>query len=155
MLVRTAHESDIPGMAVIRALEWGSRDEWERRLAAYLAGTHYPQKALRPRACYVAMMDDTLAGFIAGHLTRRYGCDGELQWINVHPEWQRRQVGSGLLREMASWFVDERAVRVCVDVDPGNAPARAFYERHGALELNRHWLVWNDITPVSLGEHPG
>src|SRR3954469_11105485 len=100
MLVRTATESDIPGMALIRARERGTQDEWETRIAAYLAGTHHPQKALRPRACYVAIIDETLGGFVAGHLTRRYGCDGELQWINVHPEWQRKQVGCGLLREM-------------------------------------------------------
>ena len=155
VLVRSANESDIPGMALIRAWERGSRDEWETRIAAYLAGTHHPQKALRPRACYVAIVDDTLAGFVAGHLTRRYGCDGELQWINVYPEWQRRHVGSALLREMASWFVAQRAVRICVDVDPGNGPACAFYERHGARELNRHWLVWDDITPLSIGEHSG
>ena len=114
-----------------------------------------PSKSAPPPRLLCRDVDDTLAGFVAGHLTRRYGCDGELQWINVHPEWQRRHVGSALFREMASWFVAQRAVRICVDVDPANGPARAFYERHGAQELNRHWLVWDDIMPLSIGEHSG
>jgi hypothetical protein len=34
---------------------------------------------------------------------------------------------------------------VCVDVEPENRVARAFYSRHGAVPLNPHWLVWDDI----------
>jgi hypothetical protein len=52
---------------------------------------------------------------------------------------------------VASWFTVHNASRIFVDVDPDNAPARAFYTSHGAVELNFHWLVWNDIKGV-LGE---
>jgi hypothetical protein len=39
-----------------------------------------------PRVSYVAFEQGLIVGFIAGHLTRRYGCDGELEWINVSPQ---------------------------------------------------------------------
>jgi S1-C subfamily serine protease len=35
---------------------------------------------------------------------------------------------------------------VCVDV--GDDVARPFYRRHGAVDLNKHWMVWNDIAIV-------
>ncbi len=89
-----------------------------------------------------------MVGFIAGHLTSRYGCDGELQWMDVIPEFRRRSVASELLRRLAKWFAEQGASRICVDVDPANKIARSFYTKHRAEHLNPHWLVWSDITRV-------
>jgi ribosomal protein S18 acetylase RimI-like enzyme len=87
-------------------------------------------------------------GFIAGHLTRRYACDGELEWINVVSDRRGSEIASELLRLLAAWFARHEAFRICVDVDPANTIARRFYTRHGAQSLNDHWLVWNDIKVV-------
>ena len=149
---RAAEKSDIPAMARIRAAEWETEDYWRKRIAGYLDGELHPQKALKPRVSYVSYEGDSLAGFIAGHLTRRYSCDGELEWINVIPERRGSGIASELLRLLAAWFVVQKALRICVDVQPTNAAARRFYMRHGAEELNPHWLVWNDISAV-LGKH--
>jgi ribosomal protein S18 acetylase RimI-like enzyme len=72
-----------------------------------------------------------------------------LEWINVIPERRGAGVASELLRLLAGWFVEQKAFRVCVDVEPSNTVARAFYTRHGAETLNPHWLVWNDIRKVT------
>jgi GNAT superfamily N-acetyltransferase len=112
---------------------------------------HHPQQALKPRAMYVATQDDEIVGFIAGHLTRRYECDGELEWINVIPKHRGSGTASELLRLLVRWFIGQNAFRICVDVDPLNLTARTFYTNHGAKELNKHWLVWNDIQ-VALHE---
>ncbi len=53
------------------------RRRFGSRMALYLAGQHHPQHALAPRVIYVAEQGDSLIGFIAGHRTRRFGCDGE------------------------------------------------------------------------------
>lgn len=45
-----------------------------------------------------------------------------------------------------------KAHRICVDV--GDDEARPFYRRHGAVELNRHWMVWNDIGVVPESSAP-
>ncbi|HEX8906949.1 MAG TPA: GNAT family N-acetyltransferase [Longimicrobiaceae bacterium] len=118
----------------------------DRRMAAYLAGEHHPQQALPPRVLWMAEAEDEPVGYTAGHLTRRFGCEGELQWIYVVPEYRRAGVGSKLLAMLAAWFVDHEARRVCVDV--GDEAARPFYRRHGAVALNRHWMVWEDVGVV-------
>jgi GNAT superfamily N-acetyltransferase len=143
--IRVARQADVPAMARLRAANLPSEEAWKLRIASYLAKEHYPRYALRPRICYVALTGDTLAGYIAGHLTRRYGCDGELQWINVIPKQRGTGTAGELLQRLAKWFVRHKAHRICVDVDPANTPARRFYAKHGAQTLNAHWLVWPDI----------
>ncbi|MGH9666038.1 MAG: GNAT family N-acetyltransferase, partial [Bryobacteraceae bacterium] len=118
---------------------------WETRISKYLACELHPQQALIPRAIYVALEGNSLVGFIAGHLTRRDACDGELEWINVIPEHRGTGVSSELLRLLAAWFTGQNAVRICVNVDPTNTAAKRFYTRIGAETLNEHWLIWSDI----------
>jgi len=148
VLYRLAEKSDIPAMARIRAAEWETEEYWRGRISSYLDGELHPQQALMPRVSYLALEGESLVGFIAGHLTRRYACDGELEWINVVPERRGTGVASELLRLLAAWFVEQKASRVCVDVQPANTTARRFYTRHGAENLNSNWLVWNDIKIV-------
>ena len=145
---REAETSDVPALAQIRAADWGSEEYWQARITGYLNGELHPQKALAPRVMYVVLEGDTIVGFIAGHLTRRYECDGELEWINVIPERRGTGTASELLRRLAAWFVAEKVRKVCVDVDPANPVARRFYARHGAQNLNPHWMIWNDIAEV-------
>ena len=151
VLYRLSESADIPILAHLRARDWGSPEYWENRIRGYLEGAVNPQHALAPRACHVAVERSAVVGFVAGHLTRRHGCEGELEWINVIPERRRSGIASGLLRLLAGWFVAQNALRICVDVEPSNAAARAFYHRHGAEKLNEHWLVWNDIRIVTSG----
>ena len=145
---REAGKSDIPAMARIRAASWGSEDYWNRRIAAYMAGELHPRQALKPRVSYVSVEGDQVMGLIAGHLTRRYRCQGELEWIDVVAARRGSGIASGLLRELAQWFVVRKAARICVNVEPSNTVARRFYTRHGAGELNPHWMVWDDIKVV-------
>jgi hypothetical protein len=55
------------------------------------------------------------------------------------------------LRLLAAWFIKQKALRICVDVQPSNISARRFYMRHGAEDLNPHWLVWKNIGVVLDG----
>ena len=143
-----ANQSDSSAIARIRAANWGTEDYWNQRISGYLNCELHPQQALIPRIIYIASEAGTVVGFIAGHLTRRYECNGELEWINVVPEYQKHGVASKLLQLLAAWFVEQKSLCICVDVDPANTVARNFYQRHGAEELNRHWLVWKDISVI-------
>jgi ribosomal protein S18 acetylase RimI-like enzyme len=145
---RQAEKKDVPAMARIRAMSWGTEDYWRTRITAYMAYELHPQHALMPRVGYVALEGEAPVGLIAGHLTTRHACDGELEWIDVIPEKRGSGVASELLRHLAEWFVEQKARRICVDVEPANTTGRRFYTRHGAEELNPHWLVWNDISAV-------
>ena len=95
---------------------------------------------------WVATDGQSLIGYVAGHLTRRFGCDGELQWIYVVRQHRRSGVASQLLYLLAEWFVEQNARYVCVDV--GDDDARHFYRARGAIPLNKHWMAWKDIGDV-------
>ena len=132
-------------MAAIRAGDWGTEEFWKLRILQYLRHEQHPRQALRPRVAFICLQDNYVAGFIAGHLTRRFGCAGELQWISIRPEFRGRGIASELLRRLAEWFLKHDAQRVCVDVEPSNHVARRFYARHGAEDLKPNWMIWNDI----------
>lgn len=154
VIYRQADSSDILDMARIRALRLGTEERWQTRIAQYMACELHPRQALIPRVVYVSVVRGSVIGLIAGHLTRRYACVGELQWVDVIPECRGTGVASKLLRLLAEWFVEQNALRVCVNVDPANTRARRFYVRHGAEDLNEHWLVWSDIKIVLLQNLP-
>ena len=145
MLYRQAQPTDIPAMAEVRAADWGTEEYWRERILQYLTQKQHPRQALKPRVAFVCVDGECLAGLVAGHLTRRFACDGELEWISVRAEYRGRGIASELLCRMAEWFVAHDARRVCVDVEPSNVPARHFYARHGAEDLRPHWMVWKDI----------
>lgn len=148
VVYRIANASDIAAMARIRAASWGDEQYWEARIRGYMECEIFPQKALKPRMTYVATERDLVVALIAGHLTQRHGCDGELEWIDVVPERRGRGIATGLLEGLAKWFVEQKALKICVDVQPANRAARRFYVRHGAEELNPHWMIWKDIRKV-------
>ncbi len=83
VIYRIATASDIPSMARLRALTWGTEDYWIKRITGYLKGELNPQHALAPLIMYVAVSGDQVIGLIGGHLTQRFDCKGELEWIDV------------------------------------------------------------------------
>ena len=141
---RSASSSDVPAMEASRHgdPEHGPADS---RMAAYLDGRHDPQQALAARIAFVAEDNGRVVGYIAGHLTRRYECDGEVQYLYVAPSHRRAGVATALVRKLAVWFVREQAVKICVNVNIDSPAAEPFYARHGAAPINRYWMVWDDI----------
>src|ERR1700754_4972284 len=117
---RTAQSEDIEGIARLRALKRGTYEYWNHRVTQYFEGEHNPQHSLLQRTGFVAEENEVIIGFVTGHLTRRYGCDGEVQWIDVAPEQRRNGIASELLRVLAQWFVEQNALKVCVNVDSTN-----------------------------------
>lgn len=122
----------------------------ETTMRRYLAGEHHPRRALALRVAYVAELDEALVGFIAGHLSERFDCDGELQWILVAPSHRGSDVATQLLKVLAEWLADHGARRVCVNVTHENRIARRFYSRHGAIDLSNGWMVWPDVNAATL-----
>jgi ribosomal protein S18 acetylase RimI-like enzyme len=148
MHYRQAELSDVPGMARLRANDWGSEEYWRERIQRYFNIQLNPRQALAPRVGFICADGEQIVGLVAGHLTRRFGCDGELEWISVSPACRGQKIGSALLRMLAGWFVATGARFICVDVDPANEPARRFYTAQGAYDLRPHWMAWKDIGAV-------
>jgi GNAT superfamily N-acetyltransferase len=145
VLYRPATLLDVHAMAQLRREQWANAPDWDYRLASYLSGELHPRHALHTRVAIVAEQDGEVVGFIAGHLTRRYHCHGEVQWISVAESQRRQGIATSLLRELADWFQSYDAYKVCVDAQPRNIAGRAFYTCHGAEPLNDHWMVFQDI----------
>jgi GNAT superfamily N-acetyltransferase len=143
---RIATLADVPSLAQLRAEGWGEAEYWIPRITGYMKGEHHPQKALMPRVVYVAVENYIIIGLVAGHLTQRLECEGELEWIDVTSASRRKGIASELVRILAAWFAEQNAKKVCVD--PGNPDARKFYAALGAENLNAHWMYWEDITTL-------
>lgn len=123
----------------------------DSRMAAYFADKHHPQQALSPRVGYVALVNDAIVGYIAGHRTTRHGCAGEVQYLFVAPRYRRRGIATALLRLLAKWFYSQSAAKVCVALADDSPPeAKPFYESAGAAPLKRYWYAWEDIGAVLL-----
>ena len=142
VVCRPAENGDLDAMAAIRAREWETEAYWKLRIGSYMA----LEDSIR--AIFVAVDDGAIVGFVAGHRTRRHGCDAELQWLNVVPAQRGNGITGRLLVTMGSWFVEQGALRVCVDVEPKNTAARGLYARYGATRLNDHWMVWEDARTI-------
>lgn len=143
---RQATDKDFIELAKIRATGSGSMEYWADRIENYSQGLINPQQALPPRIIYLAVCNDQVVGFIAGHLTRRFNCEGELQWIDTIAEFRNRGIASHLIKLLAAWFIRNKAYKICVD--PGNQIARSLYSKNGATDLNDHWMFWNDIRMI-------
>lgn len=92
-----------------------------------------------------------MVGCIAGHRTRRFGCDGELQYRYVMPRARRRAVATGLLRRLAGWYRAADVATVCVNVDVESPAAQPFHARHGARVLEPYYpyrSAWPDLARV-------
>jgi ribosomal protein S18 acetylase RimI-like enzyme len=146
IVFRNSTLSDIPAMARLRSFGWGDEAYWTPRITGYLKAEHHPQQALLPRVAFVAMDGGKAVGFIAGHLTTRLGCEGELEWIDVMPEYRRKGIARELTCLLAAWFTGRSAKKICVD--PGNDSTRKFYAALGAEDLNVHWMYWQDISTL-------
>ena len=140
MQYRLARETDIPAMARIRAEGWGTREYWERRIAGYMSGDVHPHESLPQRVAYVAVdesQDDSMAGLVAGHLTHRLECDGELEWINVAQEHRTAGVGFQLMVMMARWFDWMNARRILRQRRTDEHGGQEFLRRHGGPDARR------------------
>lgn len=80
---REATIEDIPSLAKIRAVNSGYEVYWTDRIEGYLTGTVNPQKAMKERIIFVATDEEKIVGFVAGHLSQHYECDGELQRLDI------------------------------------------------------------------------
>lgn len=145
MEFRFADEQDLKALAAIRGTGENNESHWFSRIFDYYHGIHNPQQALAARVIIVAIHNSKVIGFIAGHQTKRYDCDGELQWLDTIPEYRGMGIATNLLRLLADWFNEHQTKRVCVNCASDNLVALNFYKKNGAIPLNDYWLVWNDI----------
>jgi GNAT superfamily N-acetyltransferase len=68
----------------------------------------------------------------------------------VAKEWRGQGIADGLMTALMQWFLQQGALRVCVNVAPENIQACRLYARFGAVPLNQHWMIWKDVSQATL-----
>ena len=144
LTMRPARSEDVADIATMFSSKWRRPEFWERQILQYLSGRHSPERALETRMAFVALRCDRIVGLAAGHLTRRFGCQGELQWIRV-AQGEDSALYKQLFAIIANWFAHEKANRICVNVYNKNQETRRLYSAFGARPLGQHWMTWNDF----------
>lgn len=65
-------------------------------------------------------------------------------------DWQRQGIGSALLGTVAHRLKADGSRTMCVGYD-ASSPYKAFYLRHGAVEIGpaSPWAIWHDIEALA------
>jgi len=119
-----------------------------QRWSAYISREASPQAALAERVVYKACIDDKMIGYIAGHLTTRYGKEAEIQSFFVLKGSQRAGVGGKLLLQLIAWARSHKAKSLCVGIAPKNR-FKTFYLKYGGGYINPHWIYWDDMDALA------
>jgi predicted N-acetyltransferase YhbS len=114
--VRVMTDRDLPAADELRRLAgWNQTlEDWRRLLS------------LEPRGCFVAVQEGGMVGTVT---TTTYG--QTLAWIGmmlVHPEHQRRGIGTRLMRQALEYLQEEGVKCIKLDATPAGRPV---YERLG------------------------
>ena len=140
--VEPATLNDLPALCRLRAEQSGFPLEWEPRITAYMIRQQNPQFALEPREVFVAVNEENeVVGMTAGHLSTRFHCEGEIQWLNVQADQRGRRIANKLLEALFAWFRQHNARKICINVKPSNDAARTVFARYGAEPMGPEWLI--------------
>ena len=117
------------------------------RWETYFKGTS-PASSRPQRIILKAVSEGRIIGYIAGHLTNRYGLDAEIQSFYILKEYQRNGTGKQLLKKFVEWLLTQPAKSLCAGIKPENK-YQAFYLKYGGRNLNEHWIYWDDMQELA------
>jgi GNAT superfamily N-acetyltransferase len=145
-LTRVEIESKVESIPqLIEPVEVNPARRRERWRTYFLAQS--PATSRAERVVLKALVDGELVGYLAGHLTTRFGKDAEIENFYVLRSRQRQGIGSALLRRFTAWLAEQGARSLCVGIFRDN-PYQAFYLKYGGAHLNAHWVVWADVAAM-------
>lgn len=88
---------------------------------------------MNPTTCFVAEEKDELIGSIFGLF------NGRRAWIHhlgIHPDWQKKNLGTTLLQHTEQSLKERGAKRVLLCVDVNNLKVTSFYGKNGYTEIS-------------------
>ena len=139
----TSKEESIPECIGEVDVDWATRQyRWQTYFAGQSPATSKPE-----RIVFKVIDDGRIVGFIAGHLTTRFGKDAEIQNFYILKDHQRKGIGYALLIKLVEWLTANKADSLCVGIAEHN-PYQGFYLKYGGQYLNEHWIFWDDIKVI-------
>lgn len=139
--IRLAAAEDIPRLVELCAAlfqeDGGTRDQSTVVDWPLENGTDYFEDvlAMASSACWVAVADDGVCGYLTGRFQRRTDMRTvrlvDLEAMYVEPSVRSAGIGGWLVASFLDWARELRADRVSVTAYAANERALSFYRRHG------------------------
>jgi ribosomal-protein-alanine N-acetyltransferase len=126
-------EHDIPGVMEIERSSFAT---------PWTEGMFRSQLRFRDQAINLVFIEgETLSAYAAAWIAYD---EIHLLSIAVAPSMRRRGFGTETLRAVMARGIARGAARVILEVREGNASARAFYGKHGFVEIGRRRRYYSD-----------
>jgi ribosomal protein S18 acetylase RimI-like enzyme len=93
-----------------------------------------------PAHLFLAEVSGRLVGTVFGKPLRDDALTGHVSMLAVHPEWQRRGVGSRLMDTVRAKLVDDGCIRCRLYVAESDHEVQRFYEKRG-------WTFTGEVEP--------
>lgn len=118
---RAGRPDDVPALAELAALCTDPERRYPATLLEYMAR--------QPSCRIIVAQNHVVIGFVVAHKLR--GPSGEIVTIDVAPAYRHRDVATALMEQGEAWLARNGAADVFLEVDCGNEPARALYQKQG------------------------
>lgn len=132
VLIRAMAPDDIPAVSAIDhqcfALPWS-------------AGAFAGELASPVGRYRVALLGDTIAGYLGGHLILD---EAHVVTLGVHPQFRRRGIAEHLLVEFLETALGRGCRRLTLEVREGNVEARGLYAKYGFRPISRRRRYYTD-----------
>lgn len=135
-VIRPATEADIPALIAL-AQQTSSAAQWDKSSYMKIVQPDAPVRialVICPDQCHIA-------GFVIARVAVN---DCELENIVVDAKFQRRKLGSQLMRTLIDAARPRRVTRMFLEVRASNAAARALYENWGFVVSGRRRDYYKD-----------
>lgn len=134
--LRPLTADDVDAVSALARVVWQatypaliSQAQIDAMLGDRYAAAHIRLQLADPaHAWWVAQQHQTLVGFAHAAMN---GTDCKLDKFYVHPDKQRRGIGNTLLHVIKGWAQQQKACRLWLQVNRGNAQAIAAYRKYG------------------------
>ena len=138
IIIRKFQPSDFQGVIEIERKAFNEHDP-------YLYMQFYE---IYPDTFIVAEINGFVAGYIAGFTTPE-GV-GRIFSLAVNPAYQKRGIGSNLLKEIINQFRNMGVLEIILEVRSDNIKAKRFYEKHGFFQFGIAEKYYNDAQNACL-----
>ncbi len=101
-----------------------------------------------PDTFLVAELNGIIVGYVAGFLA--FEKTGRIFSLAVNPTYQKRGIGSHLIKEMINIFHEAGTLEIILEVRYNNKRAIRFYERHGFFQFGIAEKYYNDEENACL-----
>ena len=126
--IRLMHREDLPEIEQIDHLAFPAL--WQNSLEGLSNAYH------QPGISTVAIDQDRIIGY---QISTAVAYEGHLARLAVHPDYQEKHVGSGLVQDLLNRFITKGFSKITVNTQINNFASLAIYKKFGFSESQ--WLI--------------